>query len=77
MAFDRIVCYINNNICTEIVNKTFGDNCSKETRISLSSFIVVVIMTIFIVILISWWLIPLRYFRNIIINKICFSGILN
>lgn len=69
MTFDRIVCYIYNNIYSEIVSKTFGDIYTKETRISLDSFIAGLIITIFVVILMSWWLIPLRYIRTLLINS--------
>ena len=69
MAFDKTVCYIYNNICTEIFNKTFRHINAKENRISLGDFIAGVIMTIFVVIFVSWWLIPLRYIRNVLINS--------
>lgn len=68
MAFDKVVCYIYNNICTPIVNKTFGDYTDKQKTISLNDFIAGTIITIVTILLLSWWLIPLRYIRQIFVN---------
>ncbi len=56
----KIICYIHNNICCNIMNKTFGIDNKKSNRVSLTDFLLNMLCSILIFIALSWWLIPLR-----------------
>ena len=61
MSIDKIVCYIFNNIIVSITHQTLGNGFHKQEKVSLNEFIVGILLVFMILILISWWLIPLKY----------------